>query len=125
MTGSWQFSFRGAWAWWTMVARFGWGRCAVSSVVRWLLVAVGTVVVFGLCVWVGDAVLPWGRAERIAVGGGAGAVVAGVLGAWAASVFGASSAGGGSGPVASAERSVAVGENSGVIVTGDGGTVQR
>ncbi|WP_258534350.1 hypothetical protein [Streptomyces sp. PT12] len=94
-----------------------------SSWVRWPLVIVGAVVVFGLCVWLGDAVLPWDRAERIAVGGGAGAVVAGLLGAWAASAFGQGT--GASGPIASGERSVATGDNSGVIVTGDGGTVQR
>jgi hypothetical protein len=97
----------------------------VSSAVRWMLVIAGSVVVFGLCVWLGDVLLPWDRAERIAVGGGAGAVIAGMLGAWAASVLGSSPPGTGSGPVASGERSVAVGESSGVIVTGDGGTVQR
>ncbi|UCM89213.1 hypothetical protein [Streptomyces marincola] len=100
----------------------------MSSTVRWSLVFAGAVVVFALCVWAGDAVLPWDRAERIAVGAGAGAVIAGLLGAWAGSATRPSPPpppGPGAGPVASGERSVAVGENSGVIVTGDGGTVGR
>lgn len=101
----------------------------MSSTARWLWVIAGAVVAFGICVWVGDTVLPWDRAERIAVGAGVGAVIAGLLGVWATSALAPSPSpapsGGGSGPVASGERSVAVKDNSGVIVTGDGGTVQR
>lgn len=95
---------------------------------------VGSLVVFGLFVWLGELVLPWDRPERIGTGAGAGAVAAGVLVAWVSSLTGsptppppapASPGTGSGGPTASGERSVAVQDNSGVIVTGDGGTVQR
>lgn len=109
----------------------------MSARARWLATGLGSLVVFGLFVWLGDAVLPWDRPERIGTGAGAGAVVAGVLVAWVSSLNGSSPAppppappspGAGPGPgavTASGERSVAVRDNSGVIVTGDGGTVQR
>jgi hypothetical protein len=95
---------------------------------RWLLVIVGSLAVFGLCVLLGDLLLPWDQATRIGTGAGAGAVIAGVLGAWASSLIGSSApspqqtAGG---PTASGERAVATQDNSGIIVTGDNGTVQR
>jgi hypothetical protein len=109
---------------------------------RWLLVVVGVLVVFGLCVVLGDLLLPWDRGTRVGTGAGAGAVVAGVLVAWASSLIGspaasgaptasgASAAGsataaGGMTVTASGERAVAVGDNSGVIITGDHGSVQR
>ncbi|MGW6454443.1 hypothetical protein ACWF94_00705 [Streptomyces sp. NPDC055078] len=110
----------------------------MTQSVRWLLVIVGALTVFGLCVVLGELVLPWDRPERIATGAGAGAVIAGLLGAWAATSFAraeppepapepAAGQGGtaGQGVTASGERSVATGDNSGVIITGDGGTVQR
>lgn len=100
----------------------------MTRTARWLLVTVGALVVFGLCVWLGDVLLPWDRPERIATGAGAGAVIAGLLGAWAASMLGSASSpspGAGQETTASGERAVATGDNSGVIVTGDGGTVQR
>ncbi|MYS95277.1 MULTISPECIES: hypothetical protein [Streptomyces] len=84
--------------------------------------------VFALCVWLGDLLLPWDRATRIGTGAGAGAVVAGVLGAWASSLIGSAGrtpAPAANGPTASGERAVATQDNSGVIVTGDNGTVQR
>lgn len=97
---------------------------------RWLAIGAASLVVFGLCVWLGDAVLPWERPERIATGAGAGAVLAAVVVAWAVWRIGSPSSSAsspaGSGPVASGERSAAVGgESSGPIVTGDGNTVQR
>jgi hypothetical protein len=98
---------------------------------RWLLVVVGSLVVFGLCVLLGDLLLPWDQSTRIGTGAGAGAVVAGVLGAWAASLIGSSAQptattpGASSASTASGNRSVATQENSGVIITGDNGTVQR
>ncbi|MER5399416.1 hypothetical protein [Streptomyces sp. NPDC002599] len=96
-----------------------------------MLVIFGSLVVFGLCVLLGDLLLPWDQSTRIGTGAGAGAVIAGVVGAWASSVIGSSSP-----PAppaatvpgtstASGERSVATQDNSGVIVTGDNGTVQR
>lgn len=105
----------------------------MSARARWLATGLGSLVVFGVFVWLGDAVLPWDRPERIGTGAGAGAVVAGVLVAWVSSLNGSPappptppSPSPGSGSVtASGERSVAVRDNSGVIVTGDGGTVQR
>jgi hypothetical protein len=95
---------------------------------RWLLVVFGALVVFAVCVLLGDLLLPWDRATRIGTGAGAGAVMAGVLGAWAASLIGSAgsptaSAAGRS--TASGERSVATQDNSGVIITGDNGNVQR
>jgi hypothetical protein len=100
----------------------------VSRNVRWLLLAVGSLVVFGLCVWLGNEVLPWDRPERIGAGAGAGAVLAAVLLTWGSSVIGSappSPPRGTSGNTASGERSVATGDNSGIIVTGDNGNVQR
>ncbi|MFE4414818.1 hypothetical protein [Streptomyces sp. NPDC056821] len=100
----------------------------MSRTGRWLLVIAGALVVLGLCVLLGDLLLPWDQATRIGTGAGAGAVIAGVLGAWASSAIGSSSAP--SRPAAgrssaSGERAVATQDNSGVIVTGDNGTVQR
>lgn len=101
---------------------------------RWLLVVVGSLVVFGLCVLLGDLLLPWDQSTRIGTGAGAGAVVAGVLGAWSASLIGSSAQPTATTPgassastasTASGDRSVATQENSGVIITGDNGTVQR
>ncbi|WP_327347139.1 hypothetical protein [Streptomyces europaeiscabiei] len=95
---------------------------------RWLLVVFGSLVVFGLCVLLGDLLLPWDQSTRIGTGAGAGAVIAAVLGAWASSLIG--SAGPATAPVAgtstaSGERAVATQDNSGVIITGDNGNVQR
>ncbi|MEU3520256.1 hypothetical protein ABZ770_34155 [Streptomyces sp. NPDC006654] len=100
----------------------------MSRTGRWLLVVFGSLVVFGLCVLLGDLLLPWDQATRIGTGAGAGAVIAGVLGAWASSLIG--SAGSPTTPtagtsIASGERSVATQDNSGVIITGDNGNVQR
>ena len=97
---------------------------------RWAAIGVASLAVFGLCVWLGEVVLPWERPERIATGAGAGAVLAAVVVAWAAWRIGSSTSPASppaqSGPVASGERSVAVaGDSSGPIVTGDGNTVQR
>ncbi|MFF8534899.1 hypothetical protein ACF07B_23680 [Streptomyces sp. NPDC015532] len=96
---------------------------------RWLLVVFGSLVVFGLCVVLGDLLLPWDQSTRIGTGAGAGAVIAGVLGAWASSLIGSPTP---TPPVttpgtstASGERAVATQDNSGVIITGDNGTVQR
>ena len=95
---------------------------------RWLLVIFGSLVVFGLCVLLGYLLLPWDQATRIGTGAGAGAVIAGVLGTWASSLIGSSN----SAPTpatgtstASGERSVATQDNSGIIITGDNGNVQR
>lgn len=96
----------------------------MNRTARWLLLGVGSLVVFGLCVWLGDMLLPWHRSERIGAGAGGGAVVAAVLVAWASSVIG-SAPPAPSGNTASGERAVATGDNSGIIVTGDNGTVQR
>ncbi|MFF4703498.1 hypothetical protein ACWC4D_12560 [Streptomyces sp. NPDC001288] len=100
----------------------------MSGTGRWLLVVFGSLVVFGLCVLLGDLLLPWDQATRIGTGAGAGAVIAGVLGAWASSLIG--SAGSPATPTAgtstaSGERSVATQDNSGIIITGDNGNVQR
>ncbi|MGW3913059.1 hypothetical protein ACWEBX_16315 [Streptomyces sp. NPDC005070] len=95
---------------------------------RWLLVFFGSLVVFGLCVLLGDLLLPWDQSTRIGTGAGAGAVIAGVLGAWASSVIGSSAPPVATMPgtsTASGERAVAAQDNSGVIITGDNGTVQR
>ncbi|MER5470832.1 hypothetical protein ABZX90_18660 [Streptomyces sp. NPDC002935] len=95
---------------------------------RWLLVVAGSSVVFGLCVLLGDLLLPWDQPTRIGTGAGAGAVVAGVLGAWASSLIGPPAPQTAASPgtsTASGERSVATQDNSGVIITGDNGTVQR
>ncbi|MEU5664244.1 hypothetical protein [Streptomyces longwoodensis] len=100
----------------------------MNQVTKWLLLICGCLVVFGLFVWAADALLPWDRPERIGTGAGAGAVVAGVLVAWATSVIGAASLNRSSvaeGNTASGERSVATGDNSGIIITGDNGNVQR
>ncbi|HLL33818.1 MAG TPA: hypothetical protein VK545_07985 [Streptomyces sp.] len=102
----------------------------MGQIGRWLIIGVASLAVFGLCVWLGDVVLPWERPERIATGAGAGAVLAAVVVAWAVWRIGSPSSSASSpaqsGPVASGERSVAVdGDNSGPIVTGDGNTVQR
>jgi len=92
---------------------------------RWAAIGVASLAVFGLCVWLGEVVLPWERPERIATGAGAGAVLAAVLVAWAAWRLGSPPPAPG-GPAASGERSVAVaGDSSGPIVTGDGNTVRR
>ncbi len=95
---------------------------------RWLMVVAGSLVVFGLCVLLGDLLLPWDQSTRIGTGAGAGAVIAGVLGAWASSLIGSSTPSAATTPgmsTASGERSVATQDNSGVIITGDNGTVQR
>lgn len=97
---------------------------------RWLLVVVVSLVIFGLCVWLGDVLLPWDRSTRIGTGTGAGAVIAGVVGAWASSLIGSppsspSPGAAAGGPTASGERAVATQDNSGIIVTGNNGTVQR
>ncbi|MCF0082459.1 hypothetical protein [Streptomyces lomondensis] len=98
----------------------------MNRTARWLLLAVGSLVVFGLCVWLGDALLPWDRPERIGAGAGAGAVLAAVLVAWGSSAISSSAPPRGTGGnTASGERSVATGDNSGIIVTGDNGTIQR
>ncbi|MEU2062763.1 hypothetical protein [Streptomyces sp. NPDC013455] len=107
----------------------------MSRTTRWLLVIAGCLTVFGLCVLLGDVLLPWDQATRIGTGAGAGAVIAGVLGAWASSAMGPSapsappasapSAPPVSGPTASGDRAVATRDNSGIIITGDNGTVQR
>ncbi|MEU9478569.1 hypothetical protein [Streptomyces sp. NPDC048191] len=100
----------------------------MSRTARWLLVIAGSLAVFGLCVLLGDLLLPWDQATRIGTGAGAGAVIAGVLGAWASSLIGSSAS-----PVAppvgaptiSGERAVVAQDNSGIIITGDNGNVQR
>ncbi|MET9411366.1 hypothetical protein ABZX90_37325 [Streptomyces sp. NPDC002935] len=95
---------------------------------RWLSVIFGSLVVFGLCVLLGDLLLPWDQSTRIGTGAGAGAVIAGVLGAWASSVIGSPVPPAATVPgtsTASGERAVATQDNSGVIITGDNGTVQR
>lgn len=94
---------------------------------RWLSVIVVSLVAFGVCVWLGDVLLPWDPSDRIATGAGAGAVIAGLLGTWASTVSDSPSPAPptANGPTASGERSVAVQDNSGVIITGDNGTVQR
>lgn len=100
----------------------------MSQTGRWLLVVTGALLVFGLCVWLGDVLLPWDQATRIGTGAGAGAVVVGLLGTWASSSIGSSAPAAGptaGGPTASGERSVATQDNSGIIITGDDGTVQR
>lgn len=102
----------------------------MGQVGRWLAIGVASLTVFGLCVWLGDVVLPWERPERIATGAGAGAVLVAVLVAWAAWWIGSpgspTSPRARSGAVAPGERSAAVGgDNPGTIVTGDGNTVQR
>lgn len=100
----------------------------MSQTGRWLPIVAGSLVIFGLCVWLGDALLPWDQATRIGTGAGAGAVIASALGAWASSSIGSSASSPGpaaGGPTATGERSVAAGDNSGIIVTGDNGTVQR
>ncbi|MFB6934469.1 hypothetical protein [Streptomyces chartreusis] len=93
-----------------------------------MLVVAGSLAVFGLCVLLGDLLLPWDQATRIGTGAGAGAVIAGVLGAWASSLIGSSAPSttpAAGGPTASGERAVATQDNSGVIITGDNGTVQQ
>ena len=99
-----------------------------GQVGRWSAVGGVSLLVFGVCVWLGDVLLPWGQPERIATGAGAGAVLAAVV-AWAAWRFSPPSAPSrpsGGGATASGERSVAVsGDSSGTIVTGDGNRVQR
>ncbi|MCX4667987.1 hypothetical protein OG453_15120 [Streptomyces sp. NBC_01381] len=95
---------------------------------RWLLTIVVALIVLALCVWLGDLLLPWDQATRISTGAGAGAVVAGILGAWASSLIGSPAPPAGpaaSGPTASGERAVATQDNSGIIITGDNGNVQR
>ncbi|MEW2611697.1 hypothetical protein AB0937_16140 [Streptomyces sp. NPDC047880] len=95
---------------------------------RWLLVIVVSLAVFGLCVLLGNLLLPWDQATRIGTGAGAGAVIAGVLGAWASSWAGASTpsaAPAAGGPSATGDRAVVTQDNSGIIITGDNGTVQR
>ncbi|GAA3296407.1 hypothetical protein GCM10020295_26130 [Streptomyces cinereospinus] len=73
--------------------------------------------------------LPWDRPERIGAGAGAGAVLAAVLVAWGSSVINSTPPPprprGAGGHTVSGERSVATGDNSGIIVTGDNGNVQR
>jgi hypothetical protein len=85
---------------------------------------------FGFCVLVAEAVLPWEPPARIAAGAGAGAVVVRVLVAWTswmippkptrAIPYAVSSA------AAAGSRSVRVcGDSFGVIVAGDGNRVHR
>ncbi|MFJ8697529.1 hypothetical protein [Streptomyces roseolilacinus] len=109
----------------------------MSRTTRWLLLAAGSLTVFGLCVWLGDALLPWDRPERVGAGAGAGAVLVAVLVAWGSSVINPAPPPPPSSPppsspppgttriTASGERSVATGDNAGIIVTGDNGTIQR
>lgn len=101
----------------------------MNRTARWLLLAVGSLVVFGLCVWLGNELLPWDRPERIGAGAGAGAVLAAVLVAWGSSAISSAAPPpphrGASRNTASGERSVATGDNSGIIVTGDNGNIQR
>ncbi|GGQ04309.1 hypothetical protein [Streptomyces roseolilacinus] len=105
----------------------------MNRTTRWLLLAAGSLVVFGLCVWLGDALLPWDRPERVGAGAGAGAVLVAVLVAWGSSVINPASPppspppppSGATRITASGERSVATGDNTGIIVTGDNGTIQR
>ncbi|MGW4872736.1 hypothetical protein [Streptomyces chartreusis] len=100
----------------------------VSRTTRWLLVVAGCLVVFGLCVQLGDLLLPWDQATRIGTGAGAGAVIAGVLGAWASSLIGSSASSAtppAGGPTVSGDRAVVTQDNSGIIITGDNGNVQR
>ncbi|MER6383716.1 hypothetical protein [Streptomyces sp. NPDC001250] len=99
----------------------------MSRTARWLLVVAGSLAVFGLCVLLGDLLLPWDQATRIGTGAGAGAVVAGVLGTWASSLIGSSAAPmtpPASGLTVSGERAVVTQDNSGIIITGDNGNVQ-
>lgn len=102
----------------------------MSRTGRWLLAIAVSLVVFALCVWLGDVLLPWDRSTRIGTGAGAGAVIAGVLGAWASSLITSSPPSPAPTPTpgrstASGERAVATQDNSGIIITGDNGTVQR
>lgn len=82
---------------------------------------------FGICVLLGEAVLPWEPPARIAAGAGAGAVVVRVLVAWTSWRIPPTpprSAPYAVGPAASSKRSVRVcGDSFGVIVAGDGNTV--
>lgn len=111
-----------------MDAQFSVRGRQVTRTSRWLLVVAGSLAVFGLCVLLGDLLLPWDQATRIGTGAGAGAVIAGVLGAWASSLIGTSAppttppAGA---PTVSGDRSVVTRDNSGIIITGDNGNVQR
>ncbi|MET7893096.1 hypothetical protein [Streptomyces mirabilis] len=100
----------------------------MSRTGRWLLAIAVSLMAFALCVWLGDVLLPWDRSTRIGTGAGAGAVIAGVLGAWASSLITSAVPSPAPTPgrsTASGERAVATQDNSGVIITGDNGTVQR
>ena len=101
--------------------------------------------IFTLCVGAAVALVPWDHADRVAVGSGAGAVLASVVLAWFSSRTGArsgtdSTAESGDRPGSGSGRrsgragtlfgrggvSVDVnGENSGAIVIGDGNTVRQ
>jgi hypothetical protein len=111
-----------------MVVSFSVRGRQMSRTTRWLSVIAGSLAVFALCVLLGDLLLPWDQATRIGTGAGAGAVIAGVLGAWASSLISSSappSTPPVGAPTVSGDRSVVTQDNSGIIITGDNGNVQR
>jgi hypothetical protein len=57
---------------------------------KWVAIAAFSLTIFGLCVWLCNALLPWDTATRVGVGTSAGAVIAAVV----TTAFGSVTAGG-------------------------------
>lgn len=58
------------------------------SAYKWAAIAAVVLAIFGLCVWLSDALLPWDIATRIGVGAAAGGVIGAVATAWASAASG-------------------------------------
>jgi hypothetical protein len=92
----------------------------MTKFARWALAGLVTVALFGLCAWIGGAlVLPHlmrSSADRWAVAVGAAAVVSALAGTWAAAWAGRAE----SAEPATPARSVVIGrDNHGIVSTGD------
>ena len=55
---------------------------------RWIGIAVTVAAIVGICIWLGDIVLPWDTSTRIGAGGAVGAAVSAVVIAWGSATFG-------------------------------------
>lgn len=78
---------------------------------RWAAVGAVSMAAFAVCVGAAVAVVPWDRADRVAVGSGAGAVLAAVVLAWSSSRVGTSAGEAGAGQAVGPEGRAAEGSS--------------
>lgn len=56
--------------------------------IKWMCLSAIAVVVLGICIWLGDVLLPWDTATRIGVGSSAGVVIGAMIAVWGSIALG-------------------------------------